>query len=489
MAEAIATVCFTQNRSIIHHRFNKTPYELINGRKPDISFLYVFGALCYPKNDREDIGKLGAKGDIGLFIGYSADSCAYRIYNRRTKKIMETMNVSFDELSAMAFEQRSSKPGLQTTVENVPPAQEPQVRQTSTASTTIADNVPIPTNSSSIVTNILSSSQDVDELNPNAMIDGNTFVNPFSTSSSNAANTSSSQNVDPSNMLLTRNQLRSDGDMRMYALTVGGSIDIDGSGVGDGWPLQNVNKTAAAYNTMAATRASPWNQTEASGSGLNKDQEAWSREEDVSQVTSTGSYEVCQEISTYGGNSWSLRAQYCSKSSIGYDDATDIDGSGVGEYWPLQHMKKVGGAADIDGSGVSEYRPLQHMKKIWSTALTSSPNIDALGHFARIKRRGSEKRMHHKLPPQDLMKRVRRSVLMVGIGGVDKHNTIQNLPSDMMLVVLLILMVVVSVNASPYNTGTRLVFDVAKHQHEELNRWSTALTSSPDIDALGLFAR
>nr|GEX68470.1 hypothetical protein [Tanacetum cinerariifolium] len=86
------------------------------------------------------------------------------------------------------------------TVENVPPAQEPQVRQTSTASTTTADNVPIPTNSSSHATNIQISSQDVDELNPNAMVDGNTFVNPFATSSSNAAETSSSQNVDPSNM-------------------------------------------------------------------------------------------------------------------------------------------------------------------------------------------------------------------------------------------------------------------------------------------------
>nr|GEZ04551.1 hypothetical protein [Tanacetum cinerariifolium] len=66
------------------------------------------------ENDREDIGKLGAKGDIGFFIGYSADSCAYRVYNRQTKKIIETMNVSFDELSAMAFEQRSSKPRLQS---------------------------------------------------------------------------------------------------------------------------------------------------------------------------------------------------------------------------------------------------------------------------------------------------------------------------------------------------------------------------------------
>nr|GFC47551.1 retrovirus-related Pol polyprotein from transposon TNT 1-94 [Tanacetum cinerariifolium] len=174
-AEEIATACFTQNRSIIHRRFNKTPYKLINGRKPDISFLHVFGALCYPKNDREDIGKLGAKGDIGFFIGYSADSCANRIYNRRTKKIMETMN-------------------------NVPPAQEPQVRQTSTASTTIADNIPIPSNSSSHATNIPITSQDVDDLNPNAMVDANTFVNPFATSSSNVAETSSSQNVDPSNM-------------------------------------------------------------------------------------------------------------------------------------------------------------------------------------------------------------------------------------------------------------------------------------------------
>ncbi|GJY37617.1 retrovirus-related pol polyprotein from transposon TNT 1-94 [Tanacetum coccineum] len=65
-------------------------------------------------NDCEDIGKLGAKGDIGFLIGYSANSCTYRVYNRRTKKIIETMNVTFDELSAMAFKQRSSKPGLQS---------------------------------------------------------------------------------------------------------------------------------------------------------------------------------------------------------------------------------------------------------------------------------------------------------------------------------------------------------------------------------------
>ncbi|GJT70893.1 retrovirus-related pol polyprotein from transposon TNT 1-94 [Tanacetum coccineum] len=111
-AEAIATACNTQNRSIIHRRFNKTPYELINGRKPDISFVNVFGALCYPKNNREDVGKLSAKGDIGFFIGYSTDSCAYKVYNRRTKKIMETTNVTFHELSAMAFEKAVQNPGF-----------------------------------------------------------------------------------------------------------------------------------------------------------------------------------------------------------------------------------------------------------------------------------------------------------------------------------------------------------------------------------------
>nr|GFC92440.1 putative ribonuclease H-like domain-containing protein [Tanacetum cinerariifolium] len=72
-------------------------------------------------------------------------------------------------------------------VENVSTVQEHQVRQTSTASTTIADNVPIPTNSSSHATNIPITSQDVDELNSNAMVDGNMFVNPFANPSTSAA--------------------------------------------------------------------------------------------------------------------------------------------------------------------------------------------------------------------------------------------------------------------------------------------------------------
>nr|GEV85678.1 retrovirus-related Pol polyprotein from transposon TNT 1-94 [Tanacetum cinerariifolium] len=145
--------------------------ETIATAKQDISFLHVFEALCYPKNDREDIGKLGAKVDIGLFIGYSGDSCAYMVYNQETKKIIETMNVTLDELSAKAFEQSSSKPGLQSMTSGqissprtVLAAQAPQVLQTPMASITITDIAPTPTNSSSQATNIPSTSQDVDGL-------------------------------------------------------------------------------------------------------------------------------------------------------------------------------------------------------------------------------------------------------------------------------------------------------------------------------------
>ncbi|GKC39830.1 retrovirus-related pol polyprotein from transposon TNT 1-94 [Tanacetum coccineum] len=103
-AEAVATACFTQNRSIIHTRHNKTPYELIRGRKPNVEYFHMFGSLCYPTNDRDDLGKMEPKADIGVFIGYSETSRGFRIYNRRTKKIMLTINVKFDELTAMASE-------------------------------------------------------------------------------------------------------------------------------------------------------------------------------------------------------------------------------------------------------------------------------------------------------------------------------------------------------------------------------------------------
>nr|GEU56780.1 retrovirus-related Pol polyprotein from transposon TNT 1-94 [Tanacetum cinerariifolium] len=88
-------------------------YELLHDRKPDLSYLYVFGALCYPNNDNEYLRKLQAKADIGIFIGYAPKNKAYRIYNQRIQKIIETIHVDFDELTEMASEQFSSGPKLQ----------------------------------------------------------------------------------------------------------------------------------------------------------------------------------------------------------------------------------------------------------------------------------------------------------------------------------------------------------------------------------------
>nr|GFA80960.1 integrase, catalytic region, zinc finger, CCHC-type, peptidase aspartic, catalytic [Tanacetum cinerariifolium] len=89
-----------------------TPYELLYSKLPDLSFLHVFGALCYLTNDSENLGKLQPKADIRIFIGYAPSKKAFQIYNRRTRRIVETIHVDFDELIAMASEQRSSGPAL-----------------------------------------------------------------------------------------------------------------------------------------------------------------------------------------------------------------------------------------------------------------------------------------------------------------------------------------------------------------------------------------
>ncbi|GKA37474.1 retrovirus-related pol polyprotein from transposon TNT 1-94, partial [Tanacetum coccineum] len=110
-AEGVATTCYTQNRSLIRKHHNKTPYELLHDRKPDLCYLHVFGALFYPTNDAEDLGTLKSKAGIGIFVGYAPAKKAFRIYNKRTRMIIETIHVDFDELTTMDFEQFSSGPG------------------------------------------------------------------------------------------------------------------------------------------------------------------------------------------------------------------------------------------------------------------------------------------------------------------------------------------------------------------------------------------
>nr|GEW65150.1 hypothetical protein [Tanacetum cinerariifolium] len=90
----------------------KTPYELLHNKLPDLSFLHVFGAICYPTNDSENLGKFQPKADIGIFIGYASTKKDFRIYNRRTRRIVETIHVDFDELIAMASKQSILGPAL-----------------------------------------------------------------------------------------------------------------------------------------------------------------------------------------------------------------------------------------------------------------------------------------------------------------------------------------------------------------------------------------
>nr|GFB21560.1 integrase, catalytic region, zinc finger, CCHC-type, peptidase aspartic, catalytic [Tanacetum cinerariifolium] len=87
---------------------DETPMFIIKFLK----MIQVFGSLCYLTNDNENLGKLQPKADIGIFIGYAPTKKAFQIYNRRTRRIVETIHVDFDELTAMASEQSSSGPAL-----------------------------------------------------------------------------------------------------------------------------------------------------------------------------------------------------------------------------------------------------------------------------------------------------------------------------------------------------------------------------------------
>ncbi|GJX18502.1 retrovirus-related pol polyprotein from transposon TNT 1-94 [Tanacetum coccineum] len=112
--KAIVTECFTQNRSLVIPRHEKTPYHIINGRKPSVKFFHIFGSLCYIVRDGENLDKMKEKGDACIFVGYSTQSRAYRVYNKRTKVIVETIHVNVDKLPQMASYHVSLSPGPQS---------------------------------------------------------------------------------------------------------------------------------------------------------------------------------------------------------------------------------------------------------------------------------------------------------------------------------------------------------------------------------------
>nr|GEW21525.1 retrovirus-related Pol polyprotein from transposon TNT 1-94 [Tanacetum cinerariifolium] len=254
-AEAIATTCFTQNRSLVIPQHEKTPYHIINGLKPSVKFFYIFRSLCYIVRDGENLDKMKEKGDACIFIGYSTQSRAYRVYNKRTRLIVETIHVNFDELPLLASDYTSSNPVPQcptTTLEQdslslvvskyfaVHAVDTPNQRQKQNTTPSTSITAPIVTDTENI--------NQAEAQKENVMIDKDEFINIFSTPIHEQGETSS-RYVDSSNMhtfyqrhpsehrwtrdhpleqvignpsqsVRIRHQLEIDGEMCMFALTV-----------------------------------------------------------------------------------------------------------------------------------------------------------------------------------------------------------------------------------------------------------------------------
>ena len=83
---------------MIYKRFDKTPYELWHGRYPKVSYFRIFGCKCFIHNNgKSHLTAFDAKSDLGIMIRYSSVSKAYRVFNKRTLTVEESMHVVFDE--------------------------------------------------------------------------------------------------------------------------------------------------------------------------------------------------------------------------------------------------------------------------------------------------------------------------------------------------------------------------------------------------------
>ena len=96
-ADAINTACHASNRLYLRKLKNKTPYELMTGKKPNVKYFRVFGCKCFILNKRNRLAKFEPKTYEGIFVGYASNSHSYRVLNKSTGCIEESSNVEFDE--------------------------------------------------------------------------------------------------------------------------------------------------------------------------------------------------------------------------------------------------------------------------------------------------------------------------------------------------------------------------------------------------------
>ncbi|GJV96962.1 retrovirus-related pol polyprotein from transposon TNT 1-94 [Tanacetum coccineum] len=96
-AKVVNTACYVQNRVLVTKPHNKTPYELLHGRPPSISFMRPFGCPMTILNTIDPLGKFDGKADEGFLFGYSINSKAFRVFNTRTRKVKENLHITFLE--------------------------------------------------------------------------------------------------------------------------------------------------------------------------------------------------------------------------------------------------------------------------------------------------------------------------------------------------------------------------------------------------------
>ncbi|GJS52768.1 integrase, catalytic region, zinc finger, CCHC-type containing protein [Tanacetum coccineum] len=200
-AEVVATACYTQNRSLIHTRHCKTPYELVHDKKPDLTFFIVFGALCYPKNDSEDLVKLHPTAVIRIFVGYAPSRNGTRSFfsdawtdkfRARTKSgscsslCTPPTNKDLEILFQPMFDEYLEPPRVERPVSPALAVQVPVNSTGTPSSTTIDQDAPSPSHSpSSSALQSPSLHQGVAaesplmEDNPFAPIDNDHFINVF----------------------------------------------------------------------------------------------------------------------------------------------------------------------------------------------------------------------------------------------------------------------------------------------------------------------
>jgi hypothetical protein len=106
-AEAINTACHASNRLYCHRLLKKTPYELLIGRKSNISYFWVFGCKCYILKKGTRLSKFQSKCNEEFLLGYSLNSKAYHVYNQSSSLVEETIDVEFDETNGSQEEQEN----------------------------------------------------------------------------------------------------------------------------------------------------------------------------------------------------------------------------------------------------------------------------------------------------------------------------------------------------------------------------------------------